>query len=102
MGISSSARQPEEGHAPSPSPISSPAGGGGGGSSASSGAATLNINSIPVSNIILDGRPVGPTPKVGVRVSAGLHTVVFFKGTDRKNVSVTVSAGQTRTVAVRF
>jgi hypothetical protein len=69
---------------------------------AAAGSATLNINSIPVSNIILDGRPLGPTPKVGVKVSAGSHTIVFVSGTDRKTATVNVPAGQTKTVAVRF
>jgi serine/threonine-protein kinase len=69
---------------------------------APSGKATLNINSIPVSNVILDGRPLGPTPKVGMRVSPGPHTVVFVSGTKRKSASVNVSSGQTKTVAVRF
>jgi serine/threonine-protein kinase len=73
-----------------------PAASGGGGS------ATLNINALPVSNVILDGRPIGPTPKIGVHVSAGSHTVVFVNGGDRKVSSVSVSAGQTKTVAVRF
>jgi serine/threonine-protein kinase len=82
---------------PSPSPEPSPGGGGGGG-----GSATLNINSIPVSTIVLDGRPVGPTPKVGLKVSAGSHSVVFVNGSDRKSASVNIGAGQTKTVAVRF
>jgi hypothetical protein len=64
--------------------------------------ATLNINSIPVSNVLLDGRPVGATPKIGLRVSAGTHTVVFLNGTDRKSAQVTLAGGQSRTVAVRF
>jgi hypothetical protein len=78
----------------SPSPAPAPA--------ASSGSATLNINSIPVSNVILDGRPLGPTPKVGVRVAPGAHTIVFVSGSDRKSATVNVTAGQTKTVAVRF
>jgi serine/threonine-protein kinase len=81
----------------SPAPAPEPGGGGGGG-----GSGTLNINSIPVSTIVLDGRPLGPTPKVGVKVSAGNHTVVFVSGTDRKSASVNVGGGQTKTVAVRF
>ncbi|MBM4363300.1 MAG: hypothetical protein FJ104_11510, partial [Deltaproteobacteria bacterium] len=76
--------------------------GGGGGGGAVAGMATLNINSIPVSSVILDGRPIGPTPKVGLRVSGGAHTVVFVRGSDRKVQSVNVTAGQTKTVAVRF
>jgi serine/threonine-protein kinase len=78
----------------SPSPVAEPSGGGGSG--------TLNINSIPVSTVVLDGRPVGATPKVGLKVPAGSHTVVFVNGTDRKSASVTVGANQTKTVAVRF
>ena len=42
-----------------------------------SGQGTLNINSTPVSNVILDGKPLGATPKGGLKVSAGPHTVVF-------------------------
>jgi serine/threonine-protein kinase len=78
-------------------PLAPPPGGGGGG-----GAATLNINSIPVSNVLLDGRPVGTTPRMNVHVSAGSHVVTFVNGTDRKASSVTVSSGETKTVAVRF
>ena len=44
---------------------------------APTGQGTLNINSIPVSNVILDGKPLGATPKGGLNVSAGPHTVVF-------------------------
>jgi serine/threonine-protein kinase len=64
---------------------------------------TLNINSIPVANVVLDGRPMGSTPLIGVSVSAGPHSVVFVhpeKG--RKASGTTVAAGGTSTVAVRF
>lgn len=73
-----------------------PSGGGG------AGAAMLNINSIPVSTVLLDGRPLGTTPKIGVHVPPGSHTVTFVNGTDRKTSSVLVTAGQTKTVAIRF
>lgn len=67
------------------------------------GQGTLNINSIPVSNVILDGRPIGSTPKLGVKVSAGAHTVVFVHPQHgRKITSVQVPAGGTGTAAVRF
>ena len=66
------------------------------------GGATLNINSIPVSNVLLDGRPVGTTPKMNLHVSAGAHVVTFVNGTDRKASSVTVSSGETKLVVVRF
>jgi serine/threonine-protein kinase len=88
-------RRGHGGVTPPPQPPPEPAGGGG-------GSGTLNINSIPVSTVVLDGRPVGATPKVGLKVSAGNHTVVFVNGTERKSASVQVGAGQTKTVAVRF
>jgi serine/threonine-protein kinase len=66
------------------------------------GTATLNINSIPVSSVLLDGRPVGTTPKIGVAVKAGSHTVIFVNGSNRKSSSVTVGKGETKTVAIRF
>lgn len=65
---------------------------------------TLNINSIPASAaVLLDGRPVGRTPLSGLSVSAGAHSIVFIhpeKG--RKAASVTVVAGQSKGVGVRF
>ena len=67
------------------------------------GNGTLNINSIPVSKVVLDGRPLGSTPKVGVSVPAGTHTVIFIhpeKG--KQTVTVTVKAGDTKTAAVKF
>jgi serine/threonine-protein kinase len=67
------------------------------------GDGTLNINSIPVSNVILDGRPLGTTPKVGLKVSAGTHTVVFVHAEHGRKVrSVKVPAGGAATAAVRF
>ncbi|UQA54899.1 PEGA domain-containing protein [Polyangium aurulentum] len=67
------------------------------------GNGTININSIPVSKVVLDGRPLGSTPKVGVSVPAGSHTVIFIhpeKG--KQTVTVTVKAGETKTAAVKF
>ncbi len=70
---------------------------------APSGTGTLNINSIPVSNVLLDGRPLGTTPKIGVSVSAGSHTVVFVHPTHGRKVStVNVKPGSVATAAVRF
>lgn len=83
-----------------------PRGGGGGApaprSEGATGTATLNINSIPASNVLLDGHPVGSTPKIGVSVSAGRHTVVFVLDSKRASKSVNVNAGQTSTVSHRF
>jgi serine/threonine-protein kinase len=68
-----------------------------------SGSGTLNMNSIPVSRVVLDGKPLGSTPKVGVSVPAGSHTVTFINpdGT-KKSVTVQVKGGETKTAAVRF
>ncbi|WP_441286059.1 PEGA domain-containing protein [Sorangium sp. KYC3313] len=70
---------------------------------AAAGGGTLNINSIPVSKVVLDGRPLGSTPKVGVSVSAGSHTVMFIHPElGKKSVTVTVKAGETKTAAIKF
>ncbi|HTM43308.1 MAG TPA: PEGA domain-containing protein, partial [Polyangiaceae bacterium] len=69
---------------------------------AQTGSATLNINSIPRSNVLLDGRPIGQTPKIGVSVSPGSHTVVFVLEGEKKSSTVSVSDGSSKTVAVRF
>jgi len=67
------------------------------------GPAKLNINSIPPSAVLVDGRPVGRTPRSGVQVTPGTHTITFIhpeKG--RKSTSVTVGPGETKGVGVRF
>jgi hypothetical protein len=78
-----------ESHAASPAAAS---GGGGEG--------TLNMNSIPASSVVLDGKPLGSTPQIGITVSAGTHTVLFVNADQgfKKQVSVTVSAGETKKV----
>ncbi|MEO8900226.1 MAG: carboxypeptidase regulatory-like domain-containing protein [Polyangiaceae bacterium] len=70
---------------------------------AATGNGTLNMNSIPASNVLLDGRPMGQTPKMGVSVAPGPHTVVFVNADKgRKAQSVTIVSGKTSTVVVRF
>jgi serine/threonine-protein kinase len=74
----------------------------GGGAKAVAGMGTIRINSIPVSNVLVDGRPVGQTPTQAT-VPAGNHTVTFVhpeKG--RKAVGVSVQAGGNATAIVRF
>ncbi|MEJ7727777.1 MAG: PEGA domain-containing protein [Polyangiaceae bacterium] len=67
------------------------------------GGGTLNINSLPLSKVLLDGKPLGSTPKVGVKVTAGSHTVTFIHPElGRKSLSVSVKPGQTATASVRF
>ncbi len=64
------------------------------------GEGTLNMNSIPSSSVVLDGKPIGNTPQIGITVSAGTHTVVFVNAEQgfKKQVSVTVAAGETKKV----
>ncbi len=61
------------------------------------GNGTISINSIPVSNVILDGRPLGQTPRAGISVAAGNHTVVFVHAEHGRKVR-----SESVTVAVRF
>ncbi|MGE3671428.1 MAG: PEGA domain-containing protein, partial [Polyangiaceae bacterium] len=68
---------------------------------APTGNATLRISSIPIANVVVDGRPLGSTPKI-VKVSPGNHSVVFISPTGRKTRGVKVGAGQTQVVAVKF
>jgi serine/threonine protein kinase len=65
---------------------------------ASSTDAFLNINSIPASSVVLDGRPIGNTPKVHVSVTPGAHTVLFVNAEQglKKQISVSVAAGETK------
>ncbi len=64
---------------------------------------TLNMNSIPVSNVVLDGTAIGRTPKIGFLTSAGTHTVMF-EHPELGNLvtSVTCKAGEPKLVAVRL
>lgn len=70
---------------------------------AASGTGTLNINSVPPTTVLLNGRPLGKTPKAGISVPAGSHTITFIhtdKG--RKTVKVSVEGGGSKTVSVRL
>ncbi|MFC1641377.1 PEGA domain-containing protein [Myxococcota bacterium] len=66
------------------------------------GKGSIAINSIPVSNATVDGRPVGQTP-ANITVGAGPHVVVFTHPTKgRRSVVVNVKAGRNAVAAVRF
>jgi serine/threonine-protein kinase len=69
---------------------------------APSGNCTLNFNSIPASRVVLDGRPLGTTPKMSVSASAGPHTVLFVGDSGKKSMSASCKAGETKTVATRL
>ncbi|MDP9001874.1 MAG: hypothetical protein M3O46_17375, partial [Myxococcota bacterium] len=85
---------------PQPQIASQPVGGGGGGG----GEGFLNINSIPPSTCFLDGRQLGPTPKVHVSVTPGVHQVKFVNAEQQlsKTVSVIVGAGETKLAVAKL
>jgi len=71
---------------------------------AAAGEGFITINSTPVSNVALDGKPLGQTPKVKVPVSAGPHTIMLINTEEglKKSISVTVKAGETKPVIVKL
>lgn len=91
------------GAAPAPAPAPAPAAAAAAAKPAATGNGTVNLNSIPVSNVLLDGRPMGQTPRMGVSVPPGSHTVVFVNSEfGRKAKTINVEAGKAATVVVRF
>ncbi|RYZ03471.1 MAG: PEGA domain-containing protein [Myxococcales bacterium] len=68
----------------------------------SANAGTINVASTPPSNIVLDGRPIGMSPRV-VRVPVGSHTVVLIHPLyGRRSLSVKVRPGATTSAAAEF
>lgn len=66
------------------------------------GSGTLSINSIPISSVLLDGRPVGSTPQK-LTLDSGSHSIVFVHPTlGRKERNVRVTPGKTAVAAVKF
>ena len=47
---------------------------------------------------MLDGKPLGPTPRLHVQVSPGSHTILFVNAEQslKKSISVSVGAGETK------
>jgi serine/threonine-protein kinase len=69
---------------------------------ASAESGSLSANSIPISNVLVDGRPVGTTP-VKVPLAAGSHSVVFVHDSlGRKSLNVQVKPGKSAVAAVHF
>jgi hypothetical protein len=63
----------------------------------------LNVNSIPAASVVVDGRPRGQTPIMGLRLRPGPHSVVFvFPNGKRASRGVTVRAGSTAVAAARL
>lgn len=89
---------------PGPGPVTQPTGEKPPTPPAATGEGFLTINSTPVSNVALDGKPLGQTPKVKVPVSAGAHTIMLINTEEglKKSISVTVKAGETKPVIVKL
>ena len=63
----------------------------------------LNIQSNPRSSVVLDGRTLGLTPRFGVSVAPGSHSVVFTHPEGgKKTLSVSIAPGESKNVAVQF
>lgn len=72
--------------------------------SSSGGTGTLRVNTTPWSQVYIDGRLIGNTPQMNVRLPAGRHTITFVnpKFNIRERVTVTIRAGQTETLIRRL
>jgi serine/threonine-protein kinase len=65
--------------------------------------ASVSLNSVPASNVILNGRPLGQTPKMSVSTDPGPQTVVFVHPEHgRKVMSGTVGPGENKTFIAKF
>lgn len=65
--------------------------------------ATLGINSIPASTVTLNGKSLGHTPRLGVKVPPGRHVVIFeHPQHGQRRLNVKVGEGEQKTVSVRF
>jgi hypothetical protein len=63
----------------------------------------LNLSSSPPSSVVLDGRPLGVTPRSAIKVKPGAHSVVFIHPKlGRKSARANVKPGGTSNVSVRF
>jgi eukaryotic-like serine/threonine-protein kinase len=61
----------------------------------------LNLNAMPSATVVLDGKPLGFTPKMGVSVAPGEHRVYFRWQDGDKIEAFTCDRGETKTIAVR-
>lgn len=63
----------------------------------------LRLNSIPPSAIVIDGRPIGTTPKAGVHLRPGSHNVTFVHPElGKRKLLVLVESGKSQTLSVKF
>ncbi|HVY26654.1 MAG TPA: PEGA domain-containing protein [Polyangiaceae bacterium] len=65
-------------------------------------AGTIDIAATPPAHVVLDGRPLGKSPRV-VRAPAGAHTLVFIHPLyGRRTLPVTVRSGATTAASTEF
>lgn len=67
----------------------------------SGGSGSINIVTSPSAVILLDGKPVGKTPK-RLTVSAGKHSLVLIHPNGRKRASISVEPGANKTIKASF
>jgi hypothetical protein len=64
---------------------------------------TLDIDSVPASHVLIDGRPLGATPRIRESVSPGAHVVAFVYSPNVScRQSIQVLPGATATVMDRL
>jgi len=67
------------------------------------GTCLLNLRSTLPSTVILDGSPLGASPRLGISVWAGAHTVVFRSSEGQaKKTTVTCAPGDTKNIDVNL
>lgn len=93
---SQTAQQPEAPPAPAPAPAPHHA------RTYWHGPARLSFFSNPSALVLLDGRPLGRTPRTGIRVSPGRHSVLFVRGDRRIARRTWAMSGRTVGVSAHF
>ncbi|HBQ12711.1 MAG TPA: hypothetical protein DEF51_16725, partial [Myxococcales bacterium] len=78
--------------------------GGGGGGAATGAPGTLRVNTTPWSEVYVDGRRIGNTPQMNIRLPAGRHTITLVNPdfNIRERVTVTIAPGGTETLIRRL
>jgi eukaryotic-like serine/threonine-protein kinase len=61
----------------------------------------LNLNATPAAVVVLDGKTIGHTPKIGIAIAAGEHRVSFRWNDGEKHESFSCGRGETKTIALR-
>jgi serine/threonine protein kinase len=88
--------EPAKGADDTPSPASS--------ERASSGKGTLRVNTRPWSQVFIDGKPYGNTPRMNLPLEAGPHTLTLVNEPFgfRKTVEITITPGQVENIVLNL